>query len=134
MTDEPDLLDEMYDRADMHNESGRWQMVFGVNTIPEYRGHGYAGELIQRAIDDAKAQGRAGIVLTCKDKLVDYYSKFGFVNEGMSDKSRHGGVELYQMRYRNRRLTFRLFRRSRGSNRPQAKWIPCLCYQSCLCM
>jgi len=98
VTDEPDLLDEMYDRADMHNESGRWQMVFGVNTIPEYRGYGYAGELIQRAIDDAKAQGRAGIVLTCKDKLVDYYSKFGFVNEGMSDKSRHGGVELYQMR------------------------------------
>ena len=98
VTDEPDLRDEMYERVDMHNESGRWQMIFGVNTIPEYRGHGYAGELIQRAIDDAKAQGRAGIVLTCKDKLVDYYAKFGFVNEGRSDKSRHGGAEWFQMR------------------------------------
>ena len=49
-------------------------------------GHGYAGELIQRAIDDAKAQGRSGIVLTCKDKLVDYYAKFGFANEGKSNK------------------------------------------------
>ena len=98
VTDEPDLRDEMYERVDMHNEFGRWQMIFGVNTIPEYRGHGYAGELIQRAIDDAKAQGRSGLVLTCKDKLVDYYAKFGFVNEGKSDKSLHGGVEWLQMR------------------------------------
>ena len=82
VTCEPDLTDEMYEKADMHDESGQWQMIFGVNTIPEYRRHGYAGELIQRAIDDAKVQGRAGLVLTCKDKLVDYYARFGFVNEG----------------------------------------------------
>ncbi|MBR2259273.1 MAG: hypothetical protein IJ899_18470 [Blautia sp.] len=48
-----------------------------MNTIPEYRRRGYAGELIQRAIDDARAQGRAGPVLTCKDRLVDYCAKFG---------------------------------------------------------
>ena len=98
VTDEPDLSDKMYEKADMHDENGRWQMIFGVNTIPAYRRHGYAGKLIRRAIDDAKAQGRVGLVLTCKDKLVDYYAKFGFVNEGKSDKSRHGGVEWNQMR------------------------------------
>ena len=98
VTDEPDLCDEMYERADMHNESGRWQMIFGVNTVPEYRGHGYARELIQRAIADARSQNRAGLVLTCKDKLVDYYAKFGFVSEGKSEKSRHGGAEWFQMR------------------------------------
>ena len=100
VTDEPDLRDEMYERAAMHNEGGRWQMIFGVNTIPEYRRRGYAGELIRRAIDDARAQGRAGLVLTCKDRLVAYYAKFGFVDEGKSDKSQHGGAEWYQMRYR----------------------------------
>ena len=98
VTDEPDLTDEMYENADMHNGFGRWQMIFGVNTIPDYRRHGYAGKLIERAIDDAKAQRRAGLVLTCKDKLVDYYAKFGFVNEGKSAKSQHGGVEWNQMR------------------------------------
>lgn len=98
VTDEADLRDEMYERADLHNESGRWQMIFGVNTLPEYRRHGYAGQLIQRAINDARLQGRAGLVLTCKDKLVDYYAKFGFVNEGKSDKSQHGGAEWFQMR------------------------------------
>ena len=97
VTDEKDLTDEMYERAELHKESGAWQMIFGVNTIPEYRKHGYAGDLIKRAISDAKAQGRKGLVLTCKDKLIHYYAKFGFVNEGVS-ASVHGNVTWYQMR------------------------------------
>ena len=100
VTDAADLTDEMYERAELHKESGAWQMIFGVNTIPEYRKHGYAGDLIKRAISDAKAQGRKGLVLTCKDKLIHYYAKFGFVNEGVS-ASVHGNVTWYQ-----RRLTF----------------------------
>lgn len=97
VTDEADLTDEMYEKADMHNEQGQWQMIFGVNTIPEYRRNGYAGELIKRAIADAKEQGRKGLVLTCKDKLVRYYAKFGFEDEGVSE-SEHGNVVWNQMR------------------------------------
>ena len=97
VTDAADLTDEMYERAELHKESGAWQMIFGVNTIPEYRKHGYAGDLIKRAISDAKTQGRKGLVLTCKDKLIHYYAKFGFVNEGVS-ASVHGNVTWYQMR------------------------------------
>ena len=97
VTDEADLTDEMYANAAMHNENGAWQMIFGVNTLPEYRRHGYAGTLLRRAIDDAKQQGRKGLVLTCKEKLLHYYAKFGFVNEGISG-STHGGVVWYQMR------------------------------------
>lgn len=98
VTDEPDLTDEMYEKAEMHCENGKWQMIFGVNTLPEYRKHGYAGQLITRAIEDAKRQGRQGVVLTCKDRLVSYYSRFGFVNEGLSEKSTHGNAEWNQMR------------------------------------
>ena len=50
-----------------------------------------------RVIADAKAQGRKGCVLTCKDKLLHYYGKLGFVNEGVS-QSTHGGVVWYEMR------------------------------------
>lgn len=99
VTNEADLTDEMYEKADMHNENGEWQMIFGVNTIPEYRKKGYAGELIKRAIDDAKEQGRKGLVLTCKQGLVAYYEKFGFVDEGVTDKSVHGNVIWHQMRF-----------------------------------
>lgn len=99
VTDEPDLSDEMYERAEMHDEKGKWQMIFGVNTLPEYRRRGYAGLLLKQVIADSKAQGRMGIVLTCKDKLIQYYAKFGFINEGVS-KSVHGNVVWYQMRLR----------------------------------
>ena len=99
VTDKPDLTDEMYEKAEMHDENGAWQMIFGVNTIPAYRKHGYAGQLLQCAIEDARKQGRKGLVLTCKEKLIAYYAKFGFVNEGISE-SVHGNVTWYQMRYK----------------------------------
>ena len=97
VTDKADLSDDLYAQASLHNENGAWQMIFGVNTLPEYRRQGVAAALLERAIADAKAQGRKGLVLTCKDKLVHYYAKFGFVSEGVSE-STHGGVVWYQMR------------------------------------
>lgn len=109
VTDEADLTDEMYENASMHNENGAWQMIFGVNTLPEYRRCGYAKELIKKAILDARKQNRKGLVLTCKESLVPYYSKFGFVDEGITDKSTHGNVLWHQMR-----LDFKL--RNNGVN------------------
>ena len=53
--------------------------------------------MLRRVIADAKAQGRKGCVLTCKDKLLHYYGKLGFVDEGVS-QSTHGGVVWYEMR------------------------------------
>ena len=97
VTDEPLLRDEMYADASLHNEHGVWQMVFGVNTLPQYRRRGLAGQVLERVIADARAQGRKGCVLTCKDKLIHYYEKFGFQNEGVS-ASTHGGVVWYDMR------------------------------------
>ena len=97
VTDEPRLRDEMYADASLHNEHGAWQMVFGVNTLPQYRRQGLAGQVLERVIADARAQGRKGCVLTCKDKLIHYYEKFGFQNEGVS-ASTHGGVVWYDMR------------------------------------
>lgn len=98
VTNEADLTDEMYAKASMHEEDGAWQMIFGVNTIPSYRKRGLAGKLIERAIEDARKQGRKGLVLTCKDHLVHYYAKFGFENEGVSENSTHGNAVWNQMR------------------------------------
>ena len=98
VTDIPDLTDEMYAKAAMHNEHGAWQMIFGVNTIPSHRRKGHAGQLIEFAITDARAQGRKGLVLTCKDALIPWYAKFGFVDEGVSEFSTHGNVIWHQMR------------------------------------
>lgn len=97
VTDESILQDKMFEDAKMHDENGQWQMIFGVNTIPEYRRQGCAEAIINRVIYDARAQGRKGLVLTCKEKLLHYYEKFGFKNEGIS-QSTHGGAVWYDMR------------------------------------
>ena len=97
VTDEEHLTDEMYEKASMHNENGAWQMIFGVNTLPEYRKNGYAEAVLRNVISDAKEHGRKGLVLTCKEKLIHFYGKQGFVDEGISD-SEHGGVVWHEMR------------------------------------
>ena len=97
VTQDPDLKVEMDNNAELDEETGPWQMIFGVDTIPAYRRQGCAALLLNRAISDAKAQGRKGLVLTCKEALLHYYAKFGFVNEGIS-QSVHGNVRWYQMR------------------------------------
>lgn len=96
-TDKKDLSDDMYDQADMHREDGAWQMIFGLNTIPARRKNGLAGKLVNAFIEEARKEGRRGLVLTCKDRLVHYYSRFGFIDEGISS-STHGGVVWHQMR------------------------------------
>lgn len=97
VTDEKDLKDEMYDHAKMHKEKGDWQMIFSVVTDPDSRGKGYAGLLLRQVIEDARKQGRKGVVLTCKEHMLGFYGRFGFENEGLS-RSTHGHVPWYQMR------------------------------------
>ena len=62
VTDQKDLTDEMFADASLHDPQGAWQMIFGVNTRPDHRRQGYAGQLIRRAIADARQQGRTGLV------------------------------------------------------------------------
>ena len=57
-TDQEELTDEMYEEASLHNEKGTYQMIFGLNTLPNYRKKGYASQLIQTIIEQSKAEGR----------------------------------------------------------------------------
>ncbi len=96
-SNEPDLRDEMFHDAALHQPDGAWLMIFGVATIPEYQRKGYAAQVLCRVIEDTRLQGRKGLVLTCKDFRIHYYAKFGFVDEGVS-QSEHGGAVWHQMR------------------------------------
>ncbi|KAB7785747.1 GNAT family N-acetyltransferase [Bifidobacterium cebidarum] len=96
-TNRADLTDDMYEDASQHDPHGEWQMIFGVDTAPLYQHHGYASMLMQQVIEDSRARGRKGLVLTCKDRLVGFYARFGYKDEGISD-STHGNVAWHQMR------------------------------------
>lgn len=94
--DEPVLRDEMYADTSFHRETGAWQMIFSVATLPKYRRQGLAAKVMKRVISDAGVQGRRGCVLTCKAHLVHYYERFGYRNGGVS-QSVHGGAVWYDM-------------------------------------
>lgn len=97
VTDLPDLEDRMYEQADLHNEQGAWQMIFGLDVREEDRCRGYGARLIRAMTEHARSQGRRGLVLTCKDYRLAYYAKLGFADEGFCG-SVHGGVRWHQMR------------------------------------
>ena len=65
----PDLTDAMYETTALHDPAGPWLMIFGVDTHPDHRRRGYAGRLLRHAIQAARDQGRAGVVLTCKENV-----------------------------------------------------------------
>ena len=94
--DEAILRDEMYHDTSLHRKDGRYQMVFGLDVLPEYRRQGVASALIRAMIDSARARGRKGVVLTCKDRLIHYYETFGFQWMGVSASS-HGGAKWNDM-------------------------------------
>lgn len=97
VTDSADLLDEMYADAGLHTGTGAWQMVFGLDVRKAYRCRGCARRLMEALIEDARVQGRHGVVLTCKPHMLHYYARLGFVDEGVC-ASQHGGVQWHQMR------------------------------------
>ena len=96
-TNEKDLADVMYEDVSLHDEHGAWQMIFGVDVAPVYQHRGCASYLLRRVILDSTTAGRKGIVLTCKERLVGFYARLGFVDEGMS-ASTHGNAAWHQMR------------------------------------
>lgn len=97
VTNESVIADEMFADATLHVEDGAWQAIFGVETAPEHRRQGYAARLMEHVIAEARAQGRRGCVLTCKEPLIHYYERFGYVSCGLS-ASEHGGAQWYDMR------------------------------------
>lgn len=97
ISNERNLLDEMFSSASMHNPDGVWQMIFSVTTHPDYRKRGYAKMLLQHVIEQVKKEGRKGLVLTCKEHLLSMYGSVGFIDEGVSE-SEHGGAVWHQMR------------------------------------
>ena len=92
-----DVIDGMYSDIAFHDKNGRWQMIFGVETHPSFRRTGVATLALTSFLEYAAKIGLEGAVLTCKEELIGYYEKFGFINEGLSS-SVHGGSKWYQMR------------------------------------
>lgn len=96
VTNDATISDPMFENASLHDPKGAWQSIFGFCVLPEMRGRGAAPLLMRAFIEKARAEGRRGLILTCKERLIHYYEQFGFVNMGVS-ASEHGGAVWYDM-------------------------------------
>jgi ribosomal protein S18 acetylase RimI-like enzyme len=90
------IYDELFKDSALHVPDGDYQTIFGLDVIPEYRKQGIAAQLMNYMIEVSKVAGRKGIILTCKEYLIHYYEKFGYINKGRSESS-HGGAVWYDM-------------------------------------
>lgn len=90
------ITDELFEPEGGHDPNGKNQAIFGLLVDPRYQRQGVAAALMYYFMDAAKKAGRERMILTCKEHLIHYYEKFGYVNQGISE-SVHGGAVWYDM-------------------------------------
>lgn len=95
-TDERTICDEMFEDITYHKPDGAYQSIFGLDVVPACQHQGLASRLMRHLIEDARARGRAGLILTCKERLIGFYEGFGYRSMGVS-ASVHGGAVWYDM-------------------------------------
>jgi len=96
VSDSPVIQDAMFHDIGRHDPAGAYQCIFGLDVLPGFRRRGIAASLMESLVASARASGRRGLVLTCKDVLIPYYAGFGFVDRGVS-ASTHGGAIWHDM-------------------------------------
>jgi predicted N-acetyltransferase YhbS len=96
VTNDRVIADEMFSDPSLHDSDGKYQSIFGLDVDSKYQHQGIAAKLIEHMIGVARKAERKGLILTCKEHLLDYYSRFGFENMGLSESS-HGGAVWFDM-------------------------------------
>ena len=96
VTEERTIRDEMFADSSLHDPLGSYQSIFGLDVVPEWQHQGIAGKLMTHMIRAAGEKGRKGLILTCKERLLGFYERFGYRNLGVS-ASVHGGAVWYDM-------------------------------------
>ncbi len=95
-TDSDDISDEEFKALIGHDPEGRNQVVFSLAVLPAQREKGIARALLERYITESRKAAKHSVLLLCKEELLEYYSRFGFENRGLS-ASTHGGAAWYEM-------------------------------------
>ncbi|MFJ5769072.1 GNAT family N-acetyltransferase [Psychrobacillus sp. NPDC093180] len=93
---QPYITDDLFKEIKENPKRGGYQSILGLAVSGRARGQGIAKVLMEKMEELGEENKRAGITLTCKEELVSFYEKLGFVNHGLSE-SKHGGVSWYNL-------------------------------------
>ncbi|WP_066304094.1 GNAT family N-acetyltransferase [Bacillus sp. FJAT-29814] len=92
----PFITDDLFREIKDNPLTGGHQSVLGIAVTPHFQTRGVAAALLAHLEDSARLKKRKTITLTCKEDLIGFYEKFGYINMGVSN-SEHGGVTWYNL-------------------------------------
>ena len=95
-TNKDDITDEAFKALIGHEPGGRNAVVFSLAVDPASRRCGLGARLMDSFAEAMRDQGRERVLLLCKDVLVPFYSRLGFMDRGAS-ASTHGGAAWREM-------------------------------------
>ncbi len=90
------IQDEMFAATPTNLERGGHQLVFTLAVSPLARHQQVGSQLLAALEADAKAKGRTSMSLTCLERLVPFYERNGFTNQGVAESS-HAGETWYNL-------------------------------------
>lgn len=90
------ITDDLFNNTKENPKTGGVQSILGLAVHPLYRKKGIATALLNFLETQAKQKKRTAITLTCLEKLIPFYEKHGYENNGIS-QSEHGGEVWFNM-------------------------------------
>lgn len=90
------ITDDLFANIQENPLTGGHQSILGLAVFPSKQSRGVASDLLTHLEKSSRERKRETITLTCKEDLIQFYEKFGFVNRGVSN-SEHGGIVWYNM-------------------------------------
>lgn len=90
------LTDALFEKSTPNSPTDRYQTVLSLAVGPDHQQGGLGSQLLTALAQVARQQHRQAITLTCLQRLVPFYERNGYVNEGVS-ASAHAGETWYNL-------------------------------------
>lgn len=97
-THKEDITGEEFKHLIGHVRNGRNSVIFSLAVHPTHRRKNIARQLMEKLIEVAEEKEKMRILLLCRDNLIDFYQRLGFIHGGLSG-SDFGGYRWHQMHY-----------------------------------
>jgi GNAT superfamily N-acetyltransferase len=92
------ISDDLFDHTTPNDPTAAYQTVLSLAVHDDAQGQGIASQLLKELAKVAKVQHRQAITLTCLERLIPFYERNGYVNEGVAE-SDHAGEVWYNLIY-----------------------------------
>ncbi len=96
VTEDRYIQDELFEKTKPNPIVGGFQTILSLAIHPDFQGAGIGQALLSELSRACIERKREGITLTCLERLIPYYEKNSFSNEGLSE-STHGGEQWFNL-------------------------------------